>query len=341
MAKVEGNTTAKGNLVSASSIISMARAPRWLRDRHVRMLRYGAHARLVEGLKRGEVLVDRVSPPNRPLWYLRHLLHRYDRRVICVPDLPPAKSALSKILAIANVGIDFRADLTASVGREGLIVRFRDATRDVPSPGLLAASRTRRIVNMGWRDISKRNVAVQHREVFGYDAHVDPGVHAGPIVMKPDDNCAGPVVLLDGPLACEPREGVVYQRFVAEVDDKHSRDYRIYVFGGEIRLVRVRWWGLNPNNLKSKCVKSVALSQGDVFSPYEVQKIQEFCERMGCELAELDAVRDPGDGRIYVLDVTTTPSGPSRGMTQSEQVEFLRVLTEHFFDAYGSAPGSS
>jgi glutathione synthase/RimK-type ligase-like ATP-grasp enzyme len=69
-------------------------------------------------------------------------------------------------------------------------------------------------------------------------------------------------------------------------------------------------------------------STADVLSPEEVERIIRFCRRMGLDYGELDVLRHRDDGRIYIVDVNTTPWGPPIQLsTQGKRAALLKLAT--------------
>jgi hypothetical protein len=57
---------------------------------------------------------------------------------------------------------------------------------------------------------------------------------------------------------------------------------------------------------------------------------------MGLDFGELDILRDNDDGRIYIVDVNNTPSGPRRGvhMQEADYDQFFSTLTGAFKESF-------
>lgn len=161
-------------------------------------------------------------------------------------------------------------------------------------------------------DIRKSTVDRVHREVFGFGIAVDPFTYAGPIVEKSEDNAAHDGVVRVGPLS-ETRPGKVYQRLVSNDRGGMLEELRIPVVLGTIPHVVVCW--------KTHAVRFERLANrarlhdpGKVLSAGEISGIAAFCAALGLDCGELDAIRDPKDGRLYIIDANKTPIGPPRAL---------------------------
>ena len=67
----------------------------------------------------------------------------------------------------------------------------------------------------------------------------------------------------------------------------------------------------------------------DCFSPDEIDKLLRFCAAMNLDYGELDVLRHKADGRIYVVDVNTTPDGhPLEQMDEPINRESIRRRAE-------------
>ncbi|MCW5712999.1 MAG: hypothetical protein KIT43_00595 [Bauldia sp.] len=165
-------------------------------------------------------------------------------------------------------------------------------------------------LNGACTDIRKSTVDRVHREVFGYSAAIDPFVFDGAIVEKSEENAARDGVILAGPLA-STRPGKVYQRLISNNRGDVLEELRIAVVFGTIPHVVICW--------KAAAVRFVRIANraglvepSKVLSAGEMERIAAFCAALGLDCGELDAIRDPADGRLYILDANKTPIGPAR-----------------------------
>jgi len=132
-----------------------------------------------------------------------------------------------------------------------------------------------------------------------------------------------------------PREGYVYQRFIEAIDDSGMLvDMRISIIGKDIPVVRTRFWGFDGRHLRSDCRTAIVQAASDVLSPAEAGLLLELVGRLGVDFGEVDALRDPVDGRLYVVDLNRTPTGPNQGLAQPERLEVIDRLARAFDRAF-------
>jgi len=169
----------------------------------------------------------------------------------------------------------------------------------------------------GWlngrcRDISKQTVERVFGAAFGYALAIDPTTYRGQVFRKNDRNAVKDGLLLTCPIpAAEVRKDCVYERFVdSRTPGVGIVEYRTFVVAGQIVAVRrqvIADWTEQPNLAVTFRDRS-ALPPDAVFTREEQAAIAVGCAEIGLDIGVLDIMRDRGDGRIYVLDVTKTPS---------------------------------
>lgn len=174
-----------------------------------------------------------------------------------------------------------------------------DATRTAPAAG----------INGRCCDITKSRIADIFAEVAGYELRVDPLRHEGEMVCKSEANSTHDGAVVVGPLtATEPDRA--YQRLIDNRHDgKTAVDLRPCVVGDEIPFTYVKYRPL-ADRFSDRFSHVVAQRTETIFSAGEITLILRFCRRIGLDLGELDVLRDRTDGRIYIVDVATTPNSP-------------------------------
>ena len=70
------------------------------------------------------------------------------------------------------------------------------------------------------------------------------------------------------------------------------------------------------------------------FSQEEIGQIRAFCREMGLDYGELDVLRDTSDGRIYIVDVNNTPTGPPNRISAKDEEMALSRLGTAFVNAF-------
>jgi hypothetical protein len=230
------------------------------------------------------------------------LKNRRSRRILALPDKPVPQSALYKIAH--RLGYRFVADENE---RPDVIIAWEDCTIRRADARLDRLAATSRVINVGAADISKRRVAEVYERVFGYALKVDPRSCSGPILRKSDNNARHDGTIITAPV--EPEPGYVYQRLINNAVDGLYENIRVPVFGSIVAYC-----------LLQRCAPKhrFTLEQGNarlvevdrVFTPDELALLRLFCREMGLDYGEIDVLRDADDGRLYVVDVNTTPFGP-------------------------------
>lgn len=178
-------------------------------------------------------------------------------------------------------------------------------------------------------DISKRRVMRIAEEVFGYTYEVDPLTHAGPMVCKGDGNAAHDGRLIQGPIEADAVEpSCVYQRLI----DTRSgvdlvEDLKICVIGREAPYVFLK---RRPESLVFASRHHDVELVDDALSAAETAQILAFAERFGLDIGEMDLARDRADGRIYVLDVNSTPFTPPLQMPSLQAISCMHAAADAF-----------
>lgn len=224
-----------------------------------------------------------------------------------------------------RMGIDIVPTAEADV-----VFHWADRTvLDEPPPTLEP-----RAVNRGVRDISKAHVGVLHQQIFGYG--LEPDQDASELVEKSDENARH-----DGRVVARPSgtPGLVVQRLIDNrLDDAIVRDHRVAVVDGRIGMCAARYRQVEDRFLSGHHnLHAVLHSPGAYFSPSEQAGMIEMVRAIGADWAELDVLRDRNSGRLYVVDVNPTPSGPVTAFApadlaaywQQQEVSFAGLLRAH------------
>lgn len=232
-------------------------------------------------------------------------------QLVTYPDYPSKRTTIFKIAGALGARLS-----NIPTAKTDVVLYFHDATHkafaDVPGLPLGV-----RVINGNCHDISKTKVDAVHLEVFGYNTFVDPLSHTGPAVEKSDDNAMhdGRVVTL--PIATS-NPGSIYQVVIDNaINDAEVVDMRVPVIGGQIPLV-YRKYKAAEVRFTNEVSRSELHTVDSQLNTDEVSRILTFCEAMGAEFCELDVLRDNASGKIYVIDVNTTPYGPPAGLSGAD-----------------------
>ena len=259
--------------------------------------------------------LDRSHPlyeARRVVWAARHgPRRRYPLTVAFTPEMP-RYFTLAYQLSV-RLGVD-----VVPVADADVVFYWADLTiRGEPPAGLPPQT-----VNLAVRDISKTHVGILHEQVFGYGLEPDPD--AAVFVEKSDENATH-----DGRVVAAPTgtAGVVLQRLIdSRVDDELVRDHRVAVIDGQIGMCAARYRSVSDRFLaRHRNVHAVVHAPDAYFSPLEQAAMIEMVRAIGADWAELDVLRDRDSGRLYVVDVNTTPAGPATGATPETLAEYWRL----------------
>lgn len=184
---------------------------------------------------------------------------------------------------------------------------FSDQTYRTVPVDLAELHKSSRVINIGSTDISKTRVEMVFEETFGYGMAINPLDHTGRAVRKSDENAVHDGMIVTCP--CDPELGYIYQRYIdTTAPDGRHKDLRIPVFDGFIPCVLTRYKDENDHFNITTDVDYHKTE--DALSQDEIERVRTFVKRMGLDYAEIDALRDSEDGKLYIVDANNTPAGP-------------------------------
>jgi hypothetical protein len=273
---------------------------------------------------------------------LRRLIRRTYRRlhntiagktILTYPDEPRPYSVLYKICRLLGYRTTRNPDKNVD-----LIINWEDTTFRRDYAILNELDKKQRVVNLECKDISKERVDQVHQAVFGYSLAVDPLTYTGLCVKKSNNNATHDGVILKCPVT-EIDENSVYQIVVNNrANDDYVEDIRVPIFGTnripfcykKYRHVQDRF--SNENTLSELCEVDAVLSLE------ENELLLRFCRCMGLDYGELDVLRDADTRKLYVVDVSNTPSGPPNHLDDESERKALERLSKEFVSSF-MAPG--
>lgn len=280
----------------------------------------------------GAVLADRfVRDPVAAVVYLRmhalgirrRLTTRRAATILYYPDRPHGLFMIwkaAKVLGLRQVadlhdGADVRVlwDCGTVVDREA-----RDRLSQVGS----------RVLNLHAVDISKARVHDVFAATFGYSHAIDPTVYEGTCVEKSDTNAKHDGQIIRCPIPAR-KHGRVYEKVIDNtVDATTVQDIRVPVIGGAIPFVYRKH---RPESHRFSNIGFAQLEPADaLLSADERHRLIEFCRGMGCDVCEVDVLRDNGDGRIYAVDVNKTSYGPPPRLPLGPSLEAIQLWAKAF-----------
>jgi hypothetical protein len=201
---------------------------------------------------------------------------------------------------------------------------FNDATFGEPPQNMRGNA-----INSACTDISKTTVARKFGQVFGYPLALDPRLHIGSAVEKSESNGRHDGCLVTCPI--NPKPGKSYQFFIDSSDGTTALDYRTTIINKRALFVLVKTKPAPHRfSIHNNTVKFAALDA--VFSRAEVKSIEAFAQAMRLDWAALDILRDRNTGRIYIVDVNTTDTGPAVDLCRSDCAKLKSAITTAFVE---------
>jgi hypothetical protein len=198
---------------------------------------------------------------------------------------------------------------------------FEDKTVAAPPPG-----RHVRAFNFGVGDVSKTTVARVMEEAFGYPLAIDPTTHVGEAVEKGEGNGLHDGRLVECPTARQP--GKSYQRLIkTEGPDGWAYDLRTACVGRRPVVVFVKQKPAAARfSIQNTSV--VVRTPEEVFSADEIAQLCRFCEAMQLDWGGLDVLREHESGRLYVVDVNKTDTGPAVVLSWRDRARATTLLSD-------------
>lgn len=253
-----------------------------------------------------------------------------NKTILFYPRFPDRKTVIKKILDHLNYNITTCMNLPYE-----RTIHWQDTTFREYDDTISEIAIKEEVINFNCKDISKPTVDSLHEKVFGYSTVVDPQIFEGRCVKKSILNAKHDGIIIDCPAGNEPQEGFFYQRLIDNQYDEHVvEDIRVSIIGDTIPFVILkykpvdkRFGGFRKNQDGVKA--PVVMETDDVLTKDEQEKITQLCNEIGLDIGELDALRNRQDGRIYVIDINNTPTGPSH-LTEDELNIAVKRLSEAF-----------
>lgn len=245
-----------------------------------------------------------------------------DRKwVLFRPEVPAYGHAMYKICL--QLGYRITGDRTRPFE---VAIGWEDTAFAVKDNVLSQLSSTHVVLNLDCQDTSKTRVATIFGQVFGYSLAIDPRRHQGRCVRKSEINAQHDGTIVECPT--DRVAGFAYQKLIDnEVAGGLVQDMRMPVIGHQIPFVYLKY---RPVDIRFKNLNTrVELARvEDVLSPEEVDKAKQFCRALSLDYGEIDILRNKEDGRVYIIDVNTTPSGPPNHISgEGERTAVVEMAT--------------
>jgi hypothetical protein len=251
--------------------------------------------------------------------------------VLFYPELPPPYSVARKMVRVLGC-----VAVESLNTKHDVAFLYQDATFVDQSVANAIRTCQGGVINGLCLDISKKKVESVHEEVFGYALGVDPLDYEGPVVVKPNRNGTAEGRIINTPIRpAMMRDDMVYQKAIG-YSGRHSHcpaayEYRVPIYLAVPRLVYIKV--RKPGDVLKSRYRMLGIKEpADVFSKAELRNLSRLAHDMGLDYGELDVLRDT-DGRIYVIDVNTTPLGLSgKSMSADLRVAAGERLQQGFSD---------
>ena len=250
-------------------------------------------------------------------------------KTICFyPEYPHKNTIIFKTCKLWGYNI------TTNLNRKcNLVINWENTTFRKKYPELKEINQKNKVLNILCKDISKKYVDFVFKQVFGYQLTIKPLKYKVKCVKKSDINAQKDGEIINCPVK-KPDNNYVYLKLLNnQINENLVQDIRTPVYNSKIpfvylrnRLIKNRFINTNENVILAEV--------RDIFSKQEIKKIILFCKKIGLDFGELDILRNRDDGKIYIVDVNTTPWGPPNHITKNGYKIALKKLGQTFYDTY-------
>ena len=246
--------------------------------------------------------------------------------LLCWPHWPKRNHAVLKRISYL---LDYKITQDLDQGFHRMM-EWEDVTERIRNHKYLKAIEQFDAINGRCLNISKERTDRIFEEVFGYPFIIDPLVHRGIALRKSVINAMHDGTIISCPIE-KKEEGFVYQKIINnKFNGKYFYEIRVPIFRNVIPFVYYKY-RVESARFESYVKADVVKQIDKVFTTDEIKKIFLFNEKVGLQYGELDVLRDKEDGRIYIVDVNNTPSGPRhRRMVFTDYIFAVVKLAETF-----------
>jgi hypothetical protein len=267
--------------------------------------------------------------------YVRRFLGRTRRRAVdrvaFAPQVPHRAYMQWKVLAYLGLRPEPASD---EPDEREIRFFFNDATA-AASPNVDPSG----WLNAGGVDISKSRVAEVFEAVFGYGLRVDPRTYTGPMVAKGETNATHDGRIVEGPIT-DPPPNTSFQVVVDNTtDDGCVEDLRTAVVGRSLAVVFAKRRPIDTRFSNDNTAVRI-LPPERVYSDDERRKILAFSEAFKLDMGEIDVLRDKSSGRLYIVDVATTPHSPPDRTIGRGSLRAVRAIARAFDREFLQTPRS-
>jgi hypothetical protein len=247
-----------------------------------------------------------------------------NKSILVYPHYPSRGSTVYKVGNLLGYNVTNKPKKSTKMAVYWEYLTFREEFQKMEE-----ISKTKKVINLYSRDISKKFIDKIHQDVFGYATIVDPLIYNDKIVRKNDINAKHDGVIIQGPLDAVEDE-FIYQRLIDNsCANNLVMDIRIPVVMKTLDFVYIKLRSIDER-FKNTTVDTKTKNIDEILNQEEIELINEYCSRLKLEYGELDVLRDKKDGKIYVVDVNNTPQGPPANTSKNDSAFALQKLASAF-----------
>tara|TARA_B100001173_G_scaffold64591_1_gene54511 strand:+ start:1201 stop:2097 length:897 start_codon:yes stop_codon:yes gene_type:complete len=247
-----------------------------------------------------------------------------NKSILVYPHYPSRGSTVYKVGNLLGYNVTNKPKKSTKTAVYWEYLTFREEFQKMEE-----ISKTKKVINLYSRDISKKFIDKIHQDVFGYATIVDPLIYNDKIVRKNDINAKHDGVIIQGPLSAVEDE-FIYQRLIDNsCANNLVMDIRIPVVMKTLDFVYIKLRSIDER-FKNTTVDTKTKNIDEILNQEEIELINEYCSRLKLEYGELDVLRDKKDGKIYVVDVNNTPQGPPANTSKNDSAFALQKLASAF-----------
>mgnify|MGYP002823145379 FL=1 len=247
-----------------------------------------------------------------------------NKSILVYPHYPSRGSTVYKVGNLLGYNVTNKPKKSTKTAVYWEYLTFREEFQKMEE-----ISKTKKVINLYSRDISKKFIDKIHQDVFGYATIVDPLIYNDKIVRKNDINAKHDGVIIQGPID-SVENGFIYQRLI---DNGYSNDLvmdiRVPIVSKALDFVYIKLRSIDER-FKNTTVDTKTKNIDEILNQEEIELINEYCSRLKLEYGELDVLRDKKDGKIYVVDVNNTPQGPPANTSKNDSAFALQKLASAF-----------
>jgi len=210
-----------------------------------------------------------------------------------------------KAISYAKIRLTFKLmgwEIVEDINKDfDIIFYWNTKIINTPDKVILELSKKFPVINLKCNDVSKGNVTKIYEKVFGNTLGINPEKYTGRAVAKRNlgqGDKSGKIINCP----CKKENGWHYQRLLQDIHTGRIQEFRVFIVG-KVIVVNEKQKKIG-NRFHTIVEKNEYKLINEVFTYYEVEKINEFCKEIGAEYCELDILRDK---ELYIIDVNNIP----------------------------------